>query len=142
LTASQLATDDTRGAPVEVVQRLLADSLELARGAGVAAQRIVLDPGIGFFTRADVPAADFTCAVLAQLHRLESLGHPLLIGVSRKSFIAKLSGAGKPEDRLSGSLAATAVAVFNGAAMIRTHDVAATRDAIRIAEAIRRQKAG
>lgn len=140
LTASQLGAEETRGAPLDVVRGLLADSLARARGAGVDPRGIVLDPGIGFFTHADVSAAQFSCAVLAQLQHLEELGHPLLIGVSRKSFIAKLSGAVRPEDRLWGSLSATAVAVFNGAAMVRTHDVAATRDAIRIATAIRDQR--
>lgn len=140
LTASQLGADETRGAPIDVVHGLLADSLARARAAGVEPHRIVLDPGIGFFTHADVSAAEFTCTVLAQLSRLDDLGHPLLIGVSRKSFIAKISGGLRAEERLWGSLSATAIAVFNGAAMVRTHDVAATRDAIRIAEAIRQQR--
>lgn len=140
LTASQLAVDDTSGPPLEMVRHLLIDSLARARAAAVDARAIVLDPGIGFFTHADVPAAEITCRVLAQLDQLLDLGHPLLIGVSRKSFIAKLGAGARAEDRLSGSLAATAIAVFNGAAIIRTHDVAATRDAIRIAEAIRDQK--
>jgi dihydropteroate synthase len=59
------------------------------------------------------------------------------VGVSRISFIGKLTGRADPEDRLAGSLAATAVAVYRGAAIIRTHDVRATRDAVRIAAAIR-----
>jgi dihydropteroate synthase len=140
LTASQMGNADTAGAPMAVIRRLLRDSLARAHRAGVDPRRIVLDPGIGFFIHADVSAAEITCSVLARLGQLADLGHPLLVGVSRKSFITKIAGAARPEDRLAGSLSATAIAVFNGAAIVRTHDVAATRDAIRIAEAIRDQK--
>src|SRR5262249_3399867 len=99
--------------------------------------QIVLDPGIGFFVRAGVSPADFNCAVLDELESLADLGAPLVVGVSRKAFIGRLTGRGDPRDRLAGSLAAAAVAVSRGAAMIRTHGVAATRDAVRVAEAIR-----
>lgn len=126
------------GAPIEHVRRLLADSLARAQRAGIGLGEIALDPGIGFFTRAGAPATRFTCAVLDQLAALADLGCPLLVGVSRKSFIGRLTGRADPADRAAGSLAAAAIAVYNGAAMIRTHDVAATRDAVRVAEAIRR----
>lgn len=65
------------------------------------------------------------------------MGLPILAAVSRKSFIGRLTGRERPDDRLSGSLAATAIAVYNGAHMVRTHDVAATRDAVRVAERLR-----
>jgi dihydropteroate synthase len=122
------------------VRRLLADSVARAQRAGIGCAEIVLDPGIGFFTRAGVPATAFTCTVLDQLHALADLGCPLLVGVSRKASIGHLTGRADPVDRLAGSLAAAAVAVYNGAAMIRTHDVAATRDAVQVAEAIRRAR--
>jgi len=125
------------GKPLEQVRRLLRDSLERAARAGIGRGEIVLDPGIGFFTGADVSATAFNCAVLDQLGALADLGAPLLVGVSRKSFIGRLTGRSDPQGRLAGSLAAVGVAVYNGAAMIRTHDVAATRDAVRVAEAIR-----
>jgi dihydropteroate synthase len=128
---------DQREAPLAQVRRLLADGLARARQAGIGPDAIVLDPGIGFFTHAALPAAAFTCAVLNQLGALGELG-PLLVGVSRKSFVGHLTGRTDASDRLAGSLAATAVAVYNGASIIRTHDVAATRDAVRVAEAIRR----
>ncbi|OFV88690.1 MAG: dihydropteroate synthase [Acidobacteria bacterium RBG_16_68_9] len=127
--------------PVSLVRRVLVRSLERARAAGIAAERIVLDPGIGFFTRAGQPPDVFSCGVLDQLRTLLDLGSPLLIGVSRKSFIATITGKTDPAERLWGSLAATAVAVYNGAAIVRTHDVAATRDAVRIAAAIRSHRA-
>lgn len=124
--------------PIAQVRRLLIDSLARAERAGIGRAEIVLDPGLGFFTRAGVPSVAFTCAVLDQLDGLADLACPLLIGVSRKSSIGHLTGRTDPADRLAGSLAAAAVAVYNGAAVIRTHDVAATRDAVRVAEAIRR----
>jgi dihydropteroate synthase len=135
-----MAAPDGEGddAPLAQVRRLLVDSLARAQRAGIAPGEIVLDPGIGFFTRSGVPAASFTCAVLDQLGALADLGCPLLVGVSRKSFIGHLTGRGAAGERLAGSLAATAVAVYNGASIIRTHDVAATRDAVRVAQAIRR----
>ena len=131
-------TGESGGAPLEIVRRLLSDSLERAQRAGIARDAIVLDPGIGFFTASGVPATEFNCAILDQLEALSVLGCPFLVGVSRKSFIGRLSGRTDAADRLPGSLAAAAVAVYNGAAIIRTHDVAATRDAVRVAEAIRR----
>jgi dihydropteroate synthase len=75
--------------------------------------------------------------VLAGLAALHSLGRPLCVGVSRKSFIGALTGRMATEDRLPGSLAATTVAVLHGAALIRTHDVRETVDAVRVAERLR-----
>lgn len=123
--------------PLARVRRLLNESLRRARAARIPAVRIVLDPGIGFFPEASIGPVRFNCALLDGLAALCALGRPLLVGISRKSFIGKLTERDRPEDRLSGSLAAAAVAVYNGAAIVRTHDVAATRDAVRVAEAIR-----
>lgn len=124
--------------PIETVARVLAESLALARGAGVAEERIVLDPGIGFFRNGPVLWYEWDAAVIARLGRLRVLGRPLCVGVSRKSFIGAFTGRDEPGQRLAGSLAATAVAVVNGAALIRTHDVAETRDAVRVASALGR----
>jgi dihydropteroate synthase len=123
--------------PLARVRRLLSESLERAEAAGIPAERIVLDPGIGFFTTAAVSPVRFNCLLIDGLAALAGLRRPLLIGVSRKSFVGRLTGKEDPADRLAGSLAATALAVYNGAAIVRTHDVAATRDAVRVAEAIR-----
>jgi dihydropteroate synthase len=127
----------TLGAPVATVRSLLGDALGRARAAGLAEERIVLDPGIGFFREAPVAWHDWDLAVLAGLAALRSLGRPLCVGVSRKSFIGALTGRTATEDRLPGSLAATAAAVLNGAALIRTHDVRETVDAVRVAERLR-----
>ncbi|MEO8602898.1 MAG: dihydropteroate synthase [bacterium] len=124
-------------APLLLVRRALADSLRRARAAGIGDAEIVLDPGIGFFTASAVPSTAFNVAVLRDLSGLADLGRPLLVGVSRKRFIGDLTGRNPVDERLAGALAATAIAVANGAAIIRTHDVAATRDAIRVAAALR-----
>ena len=135
LVASPLG--ECTDAPIDQVRDLLRDSLARAERAGIGAAEIVLDPGIGFFVRAGVPPVAFTCTVLDQLDRLRDLGAPLAVGVSRKAFIGRLTGQRDPANRLAGSLAAAALAVYRGAALIRTHDVAATRDAVRVAQAIR-----
>jgi dihydropteroate synthase len=127
--------------PVASVKALLKDALERARGAGIPDERVVLDPGIGFFRGETVAWDEWDAAVLAGLGELEALGRPLCIGVSRKSFLGAITGRPRTEDRLAGSLAATAMAVWNGAALVRAHDVAETLDAVRIVERIRRARA-
>lgn len=122
------------------VVALLGASLAAAARGGVPATRTVIDPGIGFFPGSKPPPQVFNCQMLARLDSLRGLNRPILVGVSRKSFIGWLTGRSDPTERLFGSLGATAIAVYNGAAIIRTHDVAATRDAIRIAEAIRERR--
>jgi dihydropteroate synthase len=136
LVASELAAR-VSGAPTEVVRCLLREALRKAEQAGISGERVVIDPGIGFFPRTAVPTHVFNCTLIDGLDRLADLDRPILVGVSRKSFIGTLTERTDPEDRLAGSLAATAVAVYRGASIIRTHDVRATRDAVRIAEAIR-----
>jgi len=105
-------------------------SLDIAARAGIARQNIVLDPGIGF---GKTPEQSLTA--IARLPELKSFGLPLLVGASRKRFINTVSPA-PPDQRLSGSIAAHLVAVAGGAAIIRTHDVAETVQALRVAAAI------
>jgi dihydropteroate synthase len=124
--------------PIATVRRILEGALGAARAAGVPEARIVLDPGIGFFRDVGVPWHVWDVAVLAGLPALAALGRPLCVGVSRKSFIGAITGREDPATRLPGSLAATAAAVLGGAALIRTHDVAETVDAVRVAERVRR----
>jgi dihydropteroate synthase len=126
--------------PVATVTRLLEQALGRARAAGVASEGIVLDPGIGFFREEAVPWDEWDLSVLAGLSALGALGRPLGIGVSRKSFIGSVTGQADPAGRLAGSLAATTVAVLEGAALVRTHDVAATVEAVRVAERLRRPR--
>jgi dihydropteroate synthase len=105
-------------------------TLEIADQAGIAREKIVLDPGIGF---GKTPQQSMT--TLARLSELRCLGCPLLVGASRKRFISSVI-ASEPHQRLGGSLAAHLVAVRNGAAIIRAHDVAETVQALRVNAAI------
>jgi dihydropteroate synthase len=125
-------------APVAAVRTLLREALARARAAGIPDDQVVLDPGIGFFRGERVAWDEWDTAVLAGLRELDALGRPLCVGVSRKSFLGAIIGRPRTEDRLAGSLAATAVAVWNGASLIRAHDVAETLDAVRVTERIRR----
>jgi dihydropteroate synthase len=106
-------------------------SLEIADRAGIARSRIVLDPGIGFGK-----TPEQSIQVLARLTQLKSFGLPLLIGLSRKRFIASVSPS-EPGERLGGSIAANVLAMLDGAAILRVHDVAETVQALRVAAAIR-----
>jgi dihydropteroate synthase len=102
--------------------------------------RILVDPGIGFFRDEAIAWPEWDCRVLAGLPALRALGRPLYVGVSRKSFIGALADVPDAGDRLSGSLAATAAAVLGGAHAIRAHDVAETVQAVRVAQAIARAR--
>jgi len=126
--------------PVPAVRAGLSAALERARHAKIADEHIVLDPGIGFFRDEALPWHEWDVRVLAGLEELHDLGRPLAIGVSRKSFIGALTGRADPAERLAGSLAATAIAVMHGAALIRTHDVAETKDAVVVAKCVGRAK--
>ncbi len=126
--------------PVATVRASLEASLALARAAGIPDERVLVDPGIGFFRGGTVAWPDWDCRVLAGLPGLRSLGRPLYVGVSRKSFIGAIAGLGDPADRLPGTLAATAAAVAGGAHVIRAHDVAETVQAVRVAQAIHRAR--
>ena len=109
-------------------------SLDIAARAGIPRQRIVLDPGIGFGKTAE---QSLTC--IARLDAWREFGVLLLVGASRKRFIHSVSPS-DPMDRLGGSLAAHLLAVENGAAIVRVHDVAATTQALAVASAIRRAR--
>lgn len=108
----------------------LRERLEAARSAGITDDRIALDPGIGF---AKTPEQNVE--ILARLPLLAALGRPLLIGVSRKSFLGALTGLPTGE-RLEAGLAAGAAAVLNGASILRVHDVAATARMTAVVDAI------
>jgi dihydropteroate synthase len=105
----------------------LAASLDAALAAGIRRDRIALDPGIGF-----AKAAGQNEALLARLGVLLNLGCPLVVGLSRKGFIGRLSGEGEPGRRGPGSLAAGLMAMLFGASVLRVHDIAETIQAIRV----------
>ncbi|MDE3129378.1 MAG: dihydropteroate synthase [Gemmatimonadota bacterium] len=127
------STDEgTRYGPAGVSAEVLAwlrEHLESLRAAGVAEERVWLDPGIGFGK-----ALPDNLRLLKELGRLAALGRPLVVGVSRKSFIGKVLGVGPVDERLEGTLAACAAALMNGAGILRVHDVKA---AVRVATMVR-----
>jgi dihydropteroate synthase len=109
-------------------------SLDIAAQAGIAREKIVLDPGIGFGK-----TAEQSMIALARLREFEIFGLPMLVGASRKRFIASVSPS-EPRERLAGSIAAHLIAAQRGAKVIRTHDVAETLQALRVANAIESQQ--
>ena len=112
------------------IKTYLADRIAAAEDGGVNTKKIMVDPGIGFGK-----TLEHNLEILARLGEFKSLGKPIVIGVSRKSFIGKLTG--RPADqRLGGSVAAAVLAVRNGADIVRVHDVRETVDAMRTSGAI------
>jgi len=120
---------------VTLVKRELRDRADLAQMAGVKRERIVLDPGFGFGK-----SYQENYPLLKRFDELHQLRYPLLAGVSRKSFIGRaLARNGKDtpvSERLYGTLAAETSAILKGAHIIRTHDVRACVDAVRIADVV------
>ena len=117
---------------VQAAVQALRDSLDIAQGVGIKPGKIIVDPGIGF---GKPPEIDI--AILKELDLFAGLGHPLLVGVSRKAVIGHILDQPKPDDRLTGSLVAAAIAVLRGANVIRTHDVRETRIAVQMSEVLR-----
>jgi dihydropteroate synthase len=112
------------------ISEFLSRSLEIAAQAGIARDNIALDPGIGFGK-----TQEQSMTVLARLNRLNTFGLPLLVGASRKRFIAAVTPS-EPDQRLGGSIAAHLIAAKAGAKIIRTHDVSETLQALHVASAI------
>ena len=116
---------------VREVRDHLAGCCARARAAGVAQDALAIDPGIGFGK-----AIAHNYELLARLEELGEIGRPVLVGVSRKSFLGRELDLAA-DQRLEGGLAATAIAVFHGARIVRTHDITQTIRAVRIAAATR-----
>jgi dihydropteroate synthase len=116
---------------VDDVLDFLRERIELARSRGVEDEQLVVDPGPDF---AKTPAE--TVEVLRRLRELTSLGRPVLLAASRKDFVGALCGRA-PADRTAGTLAAIGEGVDAGAAIVRVHDVAATRDFLTVRAALR-----
>jgi len=106
----------------------------VAEAAGVARECVALDPGIGF-----AKSAEGSLELLARIPELAAIGRPVLVGASRKSFLARLTGdEGPPQDRVPASLAAATIATWQGAHILRVHDVGATVRAVKLAMAARK----
>ena len=114
----------------EVAEFLSRQAVALER-AGVARDRIAIDPGIGFGK-----TTGHNLALLRRLPELEALGFPVLVGASRKRFIGEITGVVEPQARVAGSVAAALEAVRRGAAVVRVHDVAATVQALAMVRAV------
>jgi dihydropteroate synthase len=119
------------------VQKELLEATELALGAGVKAEQVIWDPGLGF---AKDTAQNL--ALLAQLPALRAQGYPLLVGPSRKRFIGAVLAEPRPRARLWGTAAVAAQAAAAGVEVIRVHDVGPITQVVRMAEAIRGAAAG
>lgn len=109
----------------------LAGQRDLALRVGIARERIALDPGIGFAKR-----GAHSLALLGSLPRLTALGHPVVVGVSRKRFIGELTGVREPAQRVHGTTGANVAALMRGARLFRVHDVRAARQALDVAWAV------
>ncbi|HVF35958.1 MAG TPA: dihydropteroate synthase [Candidatus Saccharimonadia bacterium] len=116
---------------VAEVHRFLAQRLLACDFAGIDRKRVLVDPGFGFGK-----SLEHNVALLRALRRFTELGVPVVAGLSRKATIGKLTGREVPAERVHGSVAAALVAVQRGAAIVRVHDVAATRDALSVWQAI------
>lgn len=116
---------------VAEVTAYLQGRVDACMEAGIDASRLILDPGIGFGK-----TFDHNIALMAGLGELVSLGHPVLLGASRKRFIGALTGVDVAEDRVSGSVAAALAGIAQGVHIVRVHDVAETCQAIAVWQAI------
>jgi dihydropteroate synthase len=119
---------------VAEVLGFLAERVRFARKAGIAGSRIIVDPGIGFAKN-----AVHNLQLIAALPRICALGYPVLVGSSRKRFIRSIAGASEPE-MIFGTAAADAIAVANGASIVRVHEPGAARAVVAIAAAIAKGK--
>jgi dihydropteroate synthase len=118
---------------VREVRGFLAERVERAIRAGVEPENIILDPGIGFGK-----TMEHNLKLLKRLDSLVELGFPVLVGVSRKSFLGKITCSEDPKSRLFGTMAANVLAYERGASLFRVHDVRANKEALAVAAAIRR----
>jgi len=125
-----MQSDPRYGDVVDEVRSFLEERLAFAVGEGVPEERIWLDPGIGFGK-----TVEHNVELLRRLGELAAIGRPVLVGTSRKSFIARLTGAERVGP-LGGTIASNVLAFERGAAIFRVHDVAEVRDALRVAAAV------
>jgi len=138
------------GDTVTTTKKLLRDSLQIAKKAHIPSEKIVLDPAIGFFRKTGKGSfftkikSDWLERDLSIIQNLNSIkqNYPILISVSNKSFLGKILEKENPSDRLFGSIAAETISVLNGADVIRTHNVEATKDAVRIASELTKRHKG
>jgi len=125
------------GDPMDTVLHELRERVDDALAQGIDERSIAVDPGIGFSKR-----SEHSLRVLASLDRLSAWGYPVVVGASRKRFVGELSGVSEASARVHGSVGAAIAAFERGARIFRVHDVAATRQALNVADAVRRAAEG
>ncbi|MCA9494060.1 MAG: dihydropteroate synthase, partial [Myxococcales bacterium] len=142
--SAELVVMHTRGTPATMqrdtryadlvgeVEAFLRERAERAMALGVARDRIVVDPGLGFGK-----AMEDNPRLVAAVPRLKALGHRVMIGASRKAYVGRLTGVERAEERLHGSVGAALAAAEAGADLLRVHDVRATRQALVVYAACR-----
>lgn len=132
-----MATRKTMGdcLTIDKIIGALEESMRVGSKAGIQPDRFVVDPGIGMWT--PEKKTPYNLDIIRDLEDLRCLGKPVLVGISRKSFIGEVLERPDPGDRLLGSLSATAIAVYNGAHIVRTHDVKETKETTEMAWALR-----
>ncbi len=138
-SASLIVMANDVGRDVDVIEGVLNQlkaSLETAKRHGVEPDRVVIDPGVGFHRRHAKKWYVVDGEIVRRLGELRVLGRPICVGVSRKSFLGKVTGRDDPAMRVYGSVAAEALAAYNGADIIRTHNPAESLDAIKVASHI------
>ena len=140
LSAAHEASQGSLQDPVGRVLSCLEKTLRFAELHGIDKKKITLDPGIGFFSDMKISNLEWNSAVISELRKIRVLGRPIGVGVSRKRFIGTMLGKDSPSDRLYGTLGATAVAVSNGAHLVRTHDVLPTVELVKVISALREKR--
>jgi dihydropteroate synthase len=138
------------GNNVTLTKSLLKKSIDILKKIEFPANKIVLDPAIGFFRKSGKSSfftkisSDWVTRDIQIIQNLNSIKqqYPILISVSNKSFVGKIIGKEKPSDRLFGSIAAEVISVLNGADVIRTHNVLETKDAIKVASKLSKRNKG
>ncbi len=126
---------------IEEIKDFLEKRSEYAISKGISKNKIIIDPGIGFGKRTGNGVED-NCKIIENISEFKKLQYPVLIGASRKTFIGNISGKNKlnPNDRLEGSIAASCISAYNGADILRVHDVKETRRALDVVECIKNSK--
>ena len=135
-TVHDMASDEHASYDGDPMERVLAElraQVDVALAAGIDPRCIAVDPGLGFAKR-----PEHSLRVLASLESLAAWGFPVVVGASRKRFVGELSGVREPAARVHGSVGAALAAFERGASILRVHDVAATRQALNVADAVRR----
>lgn len=115
---------------VEEISAYLLDSIRLAERSGINREKVIIDPGIGFGK-----TVEHNLLILHELARFRLLGRPVLIGLSRKSFIGALTGK-DTDERIFGTAATLTAAIMNGADIVRIHDISQMKDVIKVSDAI------